>query len=371
MILEALLKWEDKLIGYRIHVVTDHQALEFFKTQDRLLSQQTRWMEYLSRFNFDIQYIKGKLNKVADCLSRYYESDTWYDVYDISEYVDADVWLDPTLDDVPWNRLREIEDRTIEMHAIRVTEETRRRKSNRLAERQEERDVRTAELAAAPEPATEAPVADAATEEDPTVFASRACGEHLVAKLTANDLFITDIKSGYDHDSLFAKVLKQPDQHAAFMIRDQLIWSRNRGREQVLCVPSTKMGRQSLHGIIIDQAHTIVGHFGPQRTADYIRRWYWWPRIHHEVQKFCNLCQVCLKAKEDARPPQGLLHSLPIPTQLWQSISMDFIGPFPEIDGYNYLWVVICCMINMVHLIPVNTKMTASQLSWIYLKEVV
>jgi hypothetical protein len=32
-ILEALLKWEDKLIGRRIHVITDHQALEFFQTQ--------------------------------------------------------------------------------------------------------------------------------------------------------------------------------------------------------------------------------------------------------------------------------------------------------------------------------------------------
>ena len=48
---------------------------------------------------------------------------------------------------------------------------------------------------------------------------------------------------------------------------------------------------------------------------------------------------------------------------------MDFIGP--EINSYNYLWVVICHMINMVHLIPVNTKMTTLQLSWIYLKEVV
>jgi len=191
------------------------------------------------------------------------------------------------------------------MHAIRVTEEARRCKSNRLAERQEERDVCAAELAVDPEPATEAPVAVAATEEDPTVFASRARSEHLVAKLTANDSFITDIKSGYDHDSLFAKVLKQPDQHAAFTVRDQLIWSRNRGGEQVLCVPSTKMGRQSLHGVIIDQAHTIVGHFGPQRTADYIRQWYWWPQIHREVQKFCNSCQVFLKVKEDARPRKG------------------------------------------------------------------
>ena len=32
-ILEALLKWEDKLIGNRLNVVTDHRALEFFKTQ--------------------------------------------------------------------------------------------------------------------------------------------------------------------------------------------------------------------------------------------------------------------------------------------------------------------------------------------------
>jgi len=35
------------------------------------------------------------------------------------------VRLDSTLDDVAWNRLREIEDRTIEMHAIWVTEESR------------------------------------------------------------------------------------------------------------------------------------------------------------------------------------------------------------------------------------------------------
>jgi hypothetical protein len=40
-ILEALLKWEDKLIGRRIHVITDHQALEFFQTQCRLSARQT------------------------------------------------------------------------------------------------------------------------------------------------------------------------------------------------------------------------------------------------------------------------------------------------------------------------------------------
>ena len=68
-ILKALLKWEDKLLGNRIDVVTDHRALEFFKTQRRLSSRQMRWMEYLSQFVFDIQYVKGSSNKVADSLS--------------------------------------------------------------------------------------------------------------------------------------------------------------------------------------------------------------------------------------------------------------------------------------------------------------
>jgi hypothetical protein len=33
-ILEALLKWEDKLLGNRIHMVTDHRALESSNEMD-------------------------------------------------------------------------------------------------------------------------------------------------------------------------------------------------------------------------------------------------------------------------------------------------------------------------------------------------
>ena len=68
-ILEALLKWEDKLMGCELHIITDHKALEFFKTQSSLTNCQRRWMDYLSRFTFNMTYIKGDLNKVADCLS--------------------------------------------------------------------------------------------------------------------------------------------------------------------------------------------------------------------------------------------------------------------------------------------------------------
>jgi hypothetical protein len=75
-ILEALQKWEDKLVGHKFHVITDQKALEFFQNQAQMLSRQQRWIDYLSRFDFDITYVKGEYNKVANCLSQYFESDT-------------------------------------------------------------------------------------------------------------------------------------------------------------------------------------------------------------------------------------------------------------------------------------------------------
>ena len=47
-ILEALQCWEDKLVGYRIHVIMDHKALEFFKTQLSLSPHQRQWIDYMS-----------------------------------------------------------------------------------------------------------------------------------------------------------------------------------------------------------------------------------------------------------------------------------------------------------------------------------
>ena len=101
VILEGLIKWEDKLIGWRVHIVTDHKALEFFKTQSWLSNRQFRWMDYMSRFDFDITYVKGELNKIADCLSCYYKSNTSANIHEFHEYIQADRRIDPEGEDLP------------------------------------------------------------------------------------------------------------------------------------------------------------------------------------------------------------------------------------------------------------------------------
>ena len=64
-------------------------------------------MEFLARFDLDITYVKGDTNLVADALSRYYESDTWDESYDDSQYVNIDTRLNPDREDLPWDQFEE------------------------------------------------------------------------------------------------------------------------------------------------------------------------------------------------------------------------------------------------------------------------
>ena len=209
------------------------------------------------------------------------------------------------------------------------------------------------------------------SNKNPTLIKSRAKGMDLTEVMNQTDSFLDEVKLGYTKDALFVKILANPDENQAFAIRDRLIWVKNHAGEQVVSIPSPTNGRGILRGNITEQAHKIVGHFGPQRTEEYVRRWFWWPRMHQEIAKFCQTCQMCLMSKGSYQSPSGVLHTLPIPTKPWQSIGMDFISPFPEVKGFNYLWVVVCQLTSMVHLILVNTRMTATDLSWIYLREIV
>ncbi len=142
-ILEALIKWENKLIGHKIHIITDHKALEFFKTQVQLSNRQFWWIDYMSRFDFNITYVKGEYNKVADCLSQYYGNDTSTDVHEYHDYVQADLRIDPTEEDLSSAQYEDVVEKTMEMHMMHAME---LRQSKRLQEVKEYIEVEVKEL---------------------------------------------------------------------------------------------------------------------------------------------------------------------------------------------------------------------------------
>jgi hypothetical protein len=107
-VLEVLLRWEDKLMGLKFTIVTDHQALTFFNETSTKSQRWMWWWEYLSRFSYEITYLKGDKNKVADSLSRYFSSDEPGEEHGLPSYVNADSRLDPDVDDLPIARRAEL-----------------------------------------------------------------------------------------------------------------------------------------------------------------------------------------------------------------------------------------------------------------------
>jgi hypothetical protein len=69
-IVHTLKMWRHYLMGKRFELRIDHCGLKYLFEQPSLNARKMRWMEFLSEYDFDIEHIKGKENKVADALSR-------------------------------------------------------------------------------------------------------------------------------------------------------------------------------------------------------------------------------------------------------------------------------------------------------------
>jgi len=57
-------------VGNRFRVRTDHSSLKFFLEQKQLQEREQKWIIKIQAYDFDIEYVKGKNNVVADALSR-------------------------------------------------------------------------------------------------------------------------------------------------------------------------------------------------------------------------------------------------------------------------------------------------------------
>ncbi|KAG6870059.1 hypothetical protein C0992_001159, partial [Termitomyces sp. T32_za158] len=116
----------------------------------------------MSRYQFDITYVKGELNKVVDCLSRYFESDTRDDVHEAHDFVQADKRIDLEGKDLPLHQFQEIAEQQVEIQAMQARE---LRCSKRLKENVEARDLEAQGLAEA-RSADDVPIGDVSSTDD-------------------------------------------------------------------------------------------------------------------------------------------------------------------------------------------------------------
>ncbi|GAU29071.1 hypothetical protein TSUD_278270 [Trifolium subterraneum] len=113
------------------------------------------------------------------------------------------------------------------------------------------------------------------------------------------------------------------------------------------------------------------GHSGYLRTYKKIAGLVYWEGMRKCIKSYVESCEVCQRNKYQTLSPGGLLQPLPIPTQLWSDISMDFIGGLPKSQGIDTIMVVVDRLTKYAHFLPVKHPYTAKDIAELFVKEIV
>jgi len=81
--------------------------------------------------------------------------------------------------------------------------------------------------------------------------------------------------------------------------------------------------------------------------------------MKQEVQSYIKQCVICQQTKYSTLKPSGLLQPLPIPNQIWEDISMDFITGLPASHGFTVIFVVVDRFTKGLHLGHLASGFTA------------
>jgi len=105
--------------------------------------------------------------------------------------------------------------------------------------------------------------------------------------------------------------------------------------------------------ILQEVLHAIhnATHEGSEKTLHRFRQTFHTPKAKQTVQQFVSDCIVCQRNKTEHLHPAGLLQPLPIPEQIWEDISMDFIEALPKVGGKSVILTVVDRLSKYAHFI--------------------
>ncbi|KAH9792628.1 Endonuclease [Citrus sinensis] len=187
----------------------------------------------------------------------------------------------------------------------------------------------------------------------------------LISTLNAKLLGFEYIKELYVNDPDFANVFNACEKVAfgKFYRHDGLLF-----RENKLCVPHS-----SLRELLVREAHGggLMEHFGIAKTLDVLKEHFFWPHMKRDVERICEKCITCKHAKSRILP-HGLYNPLPIPSEPWVDISMDFVLGLPRSKrGSDSVFVVVDRFSKMAHFIPCHKTDDATNIANLFFKEIV
>ncbi|CAJ2672860.1 unnamed protein product [Trifolium pratense] len=198
---------------------------------------------------------------------------------------------------------------------------------------------------------------------------SRKTGAELLPLFLDNaapDL-LTSITASWQQDPHFKAIIldlqSNPQSHPKFS------WTRGELRRRgKLVIGSDPAVKESILHWLHDSA--LGGHSGRDVTATRIKSLFYWKGMTKDILHYVKNCGVCQRNKPDLAAYPGLLQPLPIPTQIWTAISMDFIEGLPTSVGKQVIFVVVDRLSKYAHFMALSHPYTALDVAQLFLDNV-
>ncbi len=331
-IIRAFEEWRPELegSGMPVQVLTDHRNLEYFMTTKSLTRRQARWAEFLSRFDFRIQYRPGTQGGKPDALTR-------------------------RSGDLP------------------------NKEGDERIKHQDQVMLRPENLAPgvspSPKSTTKFTIVNSSTK--PTSIATNTSENQVTIQELLREAYGNPDQ--VTHRVMFTvtknhRNLSPQDRNLKISLSDLQLTNNRLYYRSKLWIPD----HDALRLKLLRESHDLpaVGHPGPARQFELLSRHYFWPGMKQDTQRYHRNCHVCSRAKVN-RDRRALLKPLSVPEQRWSDISMDFVTGFPTCTrkGTNYdaVLVVVDRLTKQSHFIPcseADKETTAVEVAKLYVHHV-
>ena len=183
-------------------------------------------------------------------------------------------------------------------------------------------------------------------------------------------------RTAYDDDPHFSSVLRaiRTDENNSipypqYQYSDSgLLYFEDSLGNTRMCVP------KGMRDEIMSEAHDVISeaaHSGYYKTYNRISATYYWPRMSRDIKSFVDTCDVCQKTKPQRHTPIGLLQPIPIPSQPFEVVSMDFIPELPVSNGFDNVLVIVDKLTKYAIFIPTTVKINEIDSARLFFKHVI
>lgn len=180
-------------------------------------------------------------------------------------------------------------------------------------------------------------------------------------------LFLDELKQELASDPIFqdlkARYLTDPSAMAEFKLVDELLLRHGK----IWVSPNSRFKQ-----VLLREFHEslVGGHASVAKTMRRLSENFFWDNMRQEVHNFVRQCAICQQTKYQTGKPGGLLHPLPLPTHVWEDVSMDFITGLPPSNGYTVILVVVDRFSKGIHLGALPTNFTAYKVADLFVSMV-